>query len=197
MFANSTHFKYLELEMTKPVSSRRFCCQVLKMKVTVSLISFVSFTNLATIVYGETVNCKVVPFETQEGLSGTCCVFFKNPTSANATFPKEEVSRQILANKDKEVQTEQGPSGQDTAKNDDEKLLFVSNKDDKSSTVTPVQSKGKGDDKKLVSGQGSQGAKGWSPKMNVTIQNKNAFDTPEMCPQGTLKDHAGGCTEPL
>ncbi|EFA10036.1 hypothetical protein TcasGA2_TC012208 [Tribolium castaneum] len=151
------------------------------MKVFVSLVCTVL---LAGNVLSERINCKVIPFETQDGLSGTCCVFFnKNTTSS---FPKEEVTKQILSNRGGDEERKQGVVP-NQGRTGDGKVVFMDDQRQNSAqnrTSVPMPQ---------ASGENNKG----KLPPNVTIHNKNAFDTPEKCPEGKLRDHTGACTEPF
>ncbi|KAJ3642588.1 hypothetical protein Zmor_025352 [Zophobas morio] len=151
----------------------------------VSLLSFVSLTNLFITVRSGTLTCKVIPFDTKDGISGTCCVIFKN--SSKVPFPQDEIKQHILTQKNKEEP--------EKAKSVDEKVVNSAHGE-----------RAKSDDEKLVFNQGNGTLQGKRadekrnrtevPK-NFTINTKNAFDVPKGCPEGQKMDHTGACTEPF
>ncbi|RZB39865.1 hypothetical protein BDFB_003247 [Asbolus verrucosus] len=126
----------------------------------------------------------MIPFETKEGLSGHCCVFFGNLTNPDITFPKEEVSRQILANKNFDNRTRPNQNKeQEKPKNDSGKMEFTERNYNYGNKR-----------KEIIKDHAEQEPE--NPE-NITIKNKNAFDTPTVCPEGTMKDHGGDCQEPF
>lgn len=163
------------------------------MKVSVSLISFVSIATLLDGVTSDRVNCKVIPFETKDGLSGTCCVFFNKNTTQ---FPKEEVTKQILSDKsnDNKRQSNLPNRSEPNLPNRSEPKFPNQNRGEEGKVVFMDDQKPNLQNKTMTPTNGQNQNK---PSTNVTISNKNAFDTPEKCPEGKLRDHTGACTQPF
>lgn len=161
----------------------------------------------------------MVLFDTQT-IKGSCCVHLKNDgAGAEENFPRDQILAELskqtqesdkifqknpFLSKINNSQTEpKHPTPQKTSDNNPKERYSPPHHPQKEQeeiekTGKPAQKvpnspanyahKGHEETEKNSAGK---------PAQNVTTENRNAFDTPELCPQGSLKDHSGDCTEPF
>lgn len=123
----------------------------------------------------EKIDCQVVALEMENGDYGTCCIIYRNSSKRNDHIKIEAIKKQILLNQNLKEQSKEGENS--TSDIADDRITF----DDKEYSK-----------KKEVH-------KPAEPQLkNITfIDDRNAFNTPSVCPEGTMRDHNAQCTEPF
>lgn len=138
------------------------------------LVSYLALLSPNINAQSEKINCEIVPFETANGDYGTCCVIYKNMSKRNHPAIMEEITKQIMSNRNSEDSSESKKNSSKEIVGDD-RIIFDEKeyfKKEQSSVPQPTNK-------------------------TVIIDDRNIVDAPSVCPEGTMRDHNGGCIEPF
>lgn len=150
--------------------------------------------------------CQMVSLETDDGMSGYCCVIFRN----NSEFKnEEEIKRHIIDSFKNATVGEVSSRVSEKSNNTTDVVTFPSEEESKIKFPDDIDSEDlktdSSDDRKepvvsenvkndtVVDGDKSNNKTSSNDTVTVIPVNRNAVDIPETCPEGNEKDFNGDC----